>query len=85
MDVHANIIDSNISKIYIKNNANRDIILQKRNRLGYITEYDIDNFFAIDVSEYKLAAKSIKYPDIKKLLGTILEIILLILRNTIEY
>ena len=85
MDVYAYIIDSNIFKIYIKNNANRDIILQKRNRLGHITEYDIDSFFIVNASEYKLTARPIKYPDIKKLLGTILGIILPIFRNITEY
>ena len=85
LDVYAYIIDLNISEIYIKNNTNRDIILQKRSRLEYITEYDINNFFIVDASEYKLAVRPAKYFDIKKLLETILEIILPIFRNITEY
>ena len=49
-----------MSEIYIKNNKDQEITLQKKIRLEYIIKYDINRFYTVKLNKYELIIKSTK-------------------------
>ena len=50
----------NISKIFIKNDINRFIILIFKIKLDIISDYEVINYFIINSSQYNLIIKAFK-------------------------
>ena len=57
---YAHIVDYTMSKVFVRNNSNRPVILSKNQKLGKVIDYDGSECYSVQLSNHDLAAKSPK-------------------------
>ena len=72
LDIYIYIVDIIIIQIFIKNDTKNKIKLNKKIKLKYLTEYNINEYYSISPEKSQFAIKPAKYEIIKKTLKTIL-------------
>lgn len=61
LSVYAHIVDHNVSKIFVRNDSDKPIALQRKQKLGHITDYDASAYcYSVQPENHDLAAKAPK-------------------------
>lgn len=53
--LYAHIVDASLSKLQLKNESDKPVVIQRHARLGNVAEYDCDGCFLVSPHEYPLA------------------------------
>ena len=60
LSVYAYIVNRNISKVFVRNDIDRSIILARKVKLDVLSNYKIAKYFVIDLFNYNLAIRASK-------------------------
>ena len=60
LSTYAHVVDHTLTEVFVRNDTDRPITLQRRSKLGNITELDTTECYSISSSNHELAAKAPK-------------------------
>ena len=58
--MYTHVVNNHITEVYIKNDTKKNIILFKNIKLGYVIEYETDNYYTVHLTEYLFTIKKSK-------------------------
>ena len=60
LSAYAHVVDHTMSKVFVRNDSDRPIVLPRKQKLGSVTEYDGADCYALKPKNHDLAAKAPK-------------------------